>query len=62
MPKTKEVIKEIRKNINLLKTMIKKDELLALLQNKTFEVLVTIGAGDIDKYLTPISNLLKSRQ
>ncbi len=44
------------------KTMIKKDELLALLQNKTFEVLVTIGAGDIDKYLTPISNLLKSRQ
>lgn len=43
------------------KTMIKKDELLALLQNKKPEVLVTIGAGDIDKYLLPIAKLLQSR-
>lgn len=40
------------------KTLIKKEELLNLISTKSFEVLVTIGAGDIDKFLHPIKNIL----
>lgn len=43
------------------KTLIKKDELPNFIKNKNFEVLLTIGAGDIDKYLAPIKEILASR-
>jgi UDP-N-acetylmuramate--alanine ligase len=43
------------------KTLIKKEELLDLVKSKNFEVLVTIGAGDIDKYLIPIKEILSSK-
>lgn len=44
------------------KTLCNKSELLALLQDKQdIEVLLTIGAGDIDQLLTPIKELLESR-
>jgi len=43
------------------KSLIKKDELLDFVKSKNFEVLLTIGAGDIDKYLSPIKEILSSR-
>ncbi len=43
------------------KSLIKKEELIDFVKNKDFEILVTIGAGDIDKYLTPIKGILSQR-
>lgn len=43
------------------KTLLTKNELVDFVRNNHFEVLLTIGAGDIDKYLEPISNILSSR-
>jgi UDP-N-acetylmuramate--alanine ligase len=44
------------------KLLITKEELLQTIRNKTdIEVLVTIGAGDIDKYLAGIADILKSK-
>ena len=40
------------------KALLKKEELLDFIANKKFEVLLTIGAGDIDKFLAPIKNVL----
>ena len=40
------------------KSNIKKEELLNLLKDKKLEVVVTIGAGDIDKLVNPIKELL----
>jgi UDP-N-acetylmuramate--alanine ligase len=40
------------------KLNIKKDQLLDTLKDKKLEVLVTIGAGDIDKLIQPIKELL----
>lgn len=42
------------------KQMIKKEDLLETIRGrKDLEVLVTIGAGDIDKYLAPIKEILE---
>lgn len=44
------------------KTLCNKDELLGILQKKSdIEVLLTMGAGDIDKLLEPIKNLLEDK-
>lgn len=44
------------------KTLCKKEELLDLLQHKEdIEVLLTIGAGDIDRLLPDIKNILEAR-
>lgn len=40
------------------KEQCKKEDLLALLETKDIEVILTIGAGDIDQLLTPIKELL----
>lgn len=40
------------------KTLIKKENLLNFLQNKKYDVVMTIGAGDIDKFIEPIKNIL----
>ena len=37
---------------------IKKEQLLDVLKDKKHEVVVTIGAGDIDKLVQPIMELL----
>lgn len=41
------------------KTLQEKEELLGYLQNNPPEVLVTIGAGDIDRLVVPILNWIK---
>ena len=35
--------------------------LIELLKTKNIEVLITLGAGDVDNYVTPIYELLKDR-
>lgn len=44
------------------KTLCRKEELLSLLEKKNdIEVLLTVGAGDIDQLLMPIKELLESK-
>lgn len=43
------------------KCLCKKEHLLALLKGKHLEVLITLGAGDIDNYIPEISELLSNR-
>ena len=41
------------------KTLCKKTELLEIIKNKDFEVLMTIGAGDIEKMIAPIKEIIE---
>ena len=41
------------------KTMSHKEDLIELLKTKKIEVLITLGAGDVDNFVTPIYELLK---
>ena len=43
------------------KVLIKKEELMELLAEEPLDVLVTFGAGNIDRYIEPITKLLESR-
>lgn len=43
------------------KTMCTKNELIEVLKNKKPEVLLTLGAGDIDQFINPITQLLGKR-
>ena len=43
------------------KHLVKKENLLAFLKDKPLDVLLTMGAGDIDKFVQPIEELLKKR-
>ena len=43
------------------KCMCKKEDILSLLKSKAIEVLITLGAGDIDNYVTAITEELNTR-
>lgn len=43
------------------KHLVKKENLVEFLKNKPLEVLLTMGAGDIDKFVAPIEEMLKNR-
>lgn len=43
------------------KTLCKKEELISLLEKKDVEVLLTLGAGDIDRLLPDIKSVLEER-
>lgn len=43
------------------KTICRKDELMKILKDKDFEVLITMGAGDIDKYVSSIKEMIEKR-
>ncbi len=51
----------ILKNLQIPSKLCSKDELMELLREKDFEVLLTLGAGDIDKLVEPIKNLISER-
>jgi len=53
---TSEIIFKDIKNLN--KIICKKDKVLSLIKEKKFEVLLTLGAGDIDQLVNPIKQLL----
>lgn len=42
------------------KTLVSDDKLLDFVKKNKFEVLITLGAGDIDKYIEPIKEILKA--
>ena len=44
------------------KIMLKKDELLDYLRNEPVDVLCTFGAGDIDRLVEPIKEILLARK
>ncbi len=44
------------------KTLCSKNEVLALLNTKTFDVLLTLGAGDIDTLIEPIKTYLNNKK
>lgn len=43
------------------KTLCKKEEVLDVLRNKQIEVLITLGAGDIENYASDICEILKEK-
>jgi len=43
------------------KVLLKKEELMDYLENEEVDVLATFGAGNIDRFIEPISKLLKKR-
>ena len=43
------------------KTLCRKDELMTLLEKEPVDVLATFGAGDIDRFVAPITALLQRR-
>ncbi|WP_372752010.1 UDP-N-acetylmuramate--L-alanine ligase [Labilibaculum sp.] len=51
----------IFKNLTNPSKLCQKEDLLHLLEEKEFEVLLTLGAGDIDKLVQPIKNLISKR-
>lgn len=46
---------------NIEKTLCKKEEVLNVLMNKNIEVLITLGAGDIENYASQICEILNNR-
>ena len=42
------------------KSLLSEDELLSNIQNRKLEVLLTLGAGDIDQYVQPIKQILEN--
>ena len=46
---------------NIEKTLCKKEEVLDVLINKNIEVLITLGAGDIENYASQICEILNKR-
>ena len=44
------------------KVLIEKDALMETLRSRTLDCLVTFGAGDIDRFIGPIENWLKTRE
>ena len=43
------------------KLMVKKEELMDILAKREIDVLVTFGAGDIDRFVAPITQMLTER-
>ncbi|MBQ9184651.1 MAG: UDP-N-acetylmuramate--L-alanine ligase [Bacteroidales bacterium] len=44
------------------KVLIKKEELMQVLENEKLDVLVTFGAGNVDRYIGPITQMLEDRK
>ena len=41
--------------------MIKKDEVLDFIKSRDFDVLVILGAGDLDNYVPEITNIIQEK-
>lgn len=44
------------------KVIMKKEELMEYLQNEPVDTLITFGAGNIDRFIRPITEMLCQRQ
>jgi UDP-N-acetylmuramate--alanine ligase len=45
----------------VIKKMIKKEEVLDIVKNQDFEVLIVLGAGDLDNYVPQMTKILKAK-
>ena len=43
------------------KTLCKKEELMGILEKEDIDVLITLGAGDIDRFVEPIRDMLNMK-
>ena len=43
------------------KVLVEKENLMEYLKNEPLDVLATFGAGNIDRFIEPIAELLKNR-
>ena len=43
------------------KSMIHKEDVLNLVRNRDFDVLVVLGAGDLDNYVPEIAKIIESK-
>ena len=43
------------------KSMVKKDDVLDLVKSRDFDVLVILGAGDLDNYVPQITQIIKEK-
>ena len=43
------------------KVLLKKEELMDYLKDEPLDVLVTFGAGNIDRFIEPITEMLRAR-
>ena len=43
------------------KVLVRKDGLMDLLKDEPVDVLMTLGAGDIDRFIGPVTRLLEDR-
>ena len=44
------------------KVLLKRSEFMEYMQNEEVELLVTLGAGDIDRFVGPIAQMLEDRR
>ena len=44
------------------KSMIKKDDVPDLVKNRDFDVLITLGAGDLDNYVPQITHIIEEKK
>lgn len=44
------------------KSKIKKDDVLDLVKSRDFDVLITLGAGDLDNYVPQIAKLIEAKE
>jgi UDP-N-acetylmuramate--alanine ligase len=44
------------------KILCRKDELMKIVENRIFDILMTLGAGDIDRFVKPVTEELKRRE
>ena len=44
------------------KQMIKKEDVLQLVENRTFDVLIVLGAGDLDNYVPQMTKILNNKK
>jgi len=51
----------LKKSTSKEKSVVEKKDLLRILQQKKREVLVTVGAGDIDAFVEPIRELFSGK-
>ena len=46
----------------VVKSMIKKDDVLNLVKNRDFDVLITLGAGDLDNFVPQITQIIEEKK
>ena len=44
------------------KSMIHKEDVLDLVNNRDFDVLIILGAGDLDNYVPQIAEIIKNKE